>query len=156
MATLVLTDAMVLLDGASSNPISVDISDYVKTVTLNYSADMLEDTAMGDSTHSKQPGLKDWSIDLDLYQDFVDNGLDEDVWTAISGGLSQNVEIRPTSSARGAANPGYTGLAQIESFTPIAGTIGEMAMMKLRLVPTKKAAVSTHADHTLALQRKTA
>jgi hypothetical protein len=156
MPTLVLTDAVVLLDGASSNPITVDISDWVKSVTINYSGDMLEDTAMGDTTHSKKPGLKDWSIDLELFQDFVDDGLDEDIWTAISGGLSQNVEVRATSAARGAGNPAYTGLAQIESFTPIAGSVGEMAMMRLRLVPTKKAAVSTHADHTLALQRKVA
>lgn len=156
MATLVLTDAYVLLDGGSSNPITVDISDWVKSVTINYSGEMLDDTAMGDTTRSKKAGLKDWSIDLELYQDFVDNGLDEDIWTAISTGASQNVEVRPTSAARGAANPGYTGLCQIESFTPIAGAVGEMAMMRVRLVPTKTAAVSTHADHTCALQRKVA
>ena len=156
MATMVLTDAVVLLDGASSNPVSVDISDWVKSVTINYSADMLEDTAMGDTTHSKNPGLKDWSIDLEMYQDFVDNGLDEDIWTAMATGLSQNVEIKPASGARSATNPGYTGLCQIESYQPIAGAVGEMLTFRMRLVPTKKAAASTHADHTLALQRKTA
>jgi hypothetical protein len=146
---------MVMMDGGIAPP-TTDVSDYVKSVTINYTADMVEDTAMGDGTHSKKPGLKDWSVDIEFYQDFVDNGLDEDMWTLISGGLSVNFEIRPTSAARGAANPAYTGLGQIESWGPIQGSVGEMAMVKCRIVPTKLAAAATHADNTTALQRKVA
>jgi hypothetical protein len=155
MATFVLTDALVMMDGGVAPP-TTDISDYVKSVIINYSADMLEDTAMGDLSHSKKPGLKDWSIDIEFYQDFVDNGLDEDMWTLINGGLSVNVEIRPTSAVRSAANPAYTCLGQIESWGPIQGAVGEMAMVKCRIVPTKKAAAATHADCALGLQRKVA
>ncbi len=155
MATLVLTDAKVCIDGTAALA-TTDVSDWVKSVTINYSADMLEDTAMGDTTHSKLPGLKDWSMDFEFYQDFVDDGLDEDMTLWFMAGTSVNVEVRATSAVRGATNPAYCGLGQIESWTPIAGSVGEMAMVRCRIVPTKKATTVPHVDCTLALQRKIA
>lgn len=155
MATIVLTDAMVLVDGATAPP-TVDISTYVKTVTINYSSEALDVTAMGADTKIRKGGLFDWSIDLDLYQDFVDDGLDEDFWTAISTGAAVNIEIRPDHENRSAANAAYTCKGMIESWGPVAGTVGEMDMVRCRFVPTKKVAGATHADCALALQRKTA
>ena len=126
MSTLVLTDAYVNLTGAG------DISDYVKTVTLNISAEMLEDSAMGDTTKSKKAGLKDWSIDLDLYQDYASTLLDSDLFAMV--GTTFTVAIRPTSAAAAAANPEYTGTGILESFPPISGTVGEMAMTKIKIL----------------------
>jgi len=128
MATLVLTDAYVYLGGAHIT----DFSDYVKTVTLNYNAEMLDDSAMGDTTKSKKAGLFDWSIDLDLYQDYADNLVDEDLFALV--GTTFTVKIRPTSGVAAPANPEYSGTGFLESFPPISGTVGEMAMTRIRIL----------------------
>ena len=47
MATRVLTDAFVSWAG-------VDLSDHVRSVTLTYSAELLDDTAMGDTARLKR------------------------------------------------------------------------------------------------------
>ena len=69
MAKFVLTDAYVSL---AAN----DLSDHVKSVTINYSADMQDDTAMGATSHARIGGLKDWSLDIEFHQDFAASNLD--------------------------------------------------------------------------------
>lgn len=51
MAKQVLTNAKVFLDGS-------DLSGYLNAVAINYSAEMLDDTAFGDDTKSSLGGLK--------------------------------------------------------------------------------------------------
>ena len=161
MATLVLTNAEVLLDGVASPPV-YDFSDWVKSVTLNFSADMLEDTSMGDTTHSKQPGLKDWSVDLEMFQDFAEyaalGNKSPDYWTFkwCDDKSSVNISVAPTTGGPSATIPCYRGLGVIESINPIAGSVGEMAMVKVRIVPTKKLHADTSGVYTTALVRAVA
>jgi hypothetical protein len=50
MASFVLTNAYVKIN-------SVDLSDHVRSVKINYSAETPDNTAMGATTHSRLPGL---------------------------------------------------------------------------------------------------
>lgn len=118
MASLAFTDAYVSLGGT-------DMSAYVKSVTLNYSAEMLDDTAMGDTTRVNLGGLKNWSVEVEFNQDFTDNELDEDLFALV--GASTAVVIRPVkSSLVGTSNPNYTGTGVMESYTPISGAVGDL------------------------------
>ena len=119
MASLAFTDCYVSLGGT-------DMSAYVKSVTINYAAEMLDDTAMGDTTRVNLGGLKNWSVEVEFNQDFTDNELDEDLFALV--GTSTAVVIRPVkSTVVGTSNPNYTGTGVMESYSPIGGSVGDLA-----------------------------
>ena len=119
MAKIVLKDASVVIN-------TVDLSDHVKSVTIKYSAEILEDTAMGDNSKGRVTGLKDWSADVEFYQDYAAASVDATLFPLV-GAASFAVHIKPTSGAISATNPDYTGNAVIEGdYSPIAGEVGSL------------------------------
>jgi len=109
--------------GASTN-----LTNHVKSATLTYSAELLDKTAMGNDSRRRIPGLKDWSIGVELHDDFADNHVDEILYNLI-GTESSNcwVQLKPASTAKGSAtNPRYFGRAYLESF-PFGAGVGEVA-----------------------------
>ncbi len=126
MANRVITNAYVLIN-------SVDLSTSVRQVTLNYSAEQQDDTAMGDSARSRIPGLKDWSLDIEFFQDYAASKVDATLFSLI-GAAPFAIEIRGDSGSVSATNPKYTGNATLESYQPVAGTVGENQMAPVRLM----------------------
>lgn len=124
MAQTVITDAVVTLNGNT-------ISSHVTSVTINYNADMLEDTAMGDDTHSRLGGLKDWSMDIEIQQDYADNDIDEILFGLV--GTTFTVTVKPASGSPSAGNPLYSGTAILPGYTPINGKVGDLAMTSISL-----------------------
>jgi len=118
MATLVLIDASVVIN-------SVDLSDHVRSVTINYSADMVEDTNMGDDTHTMLGGLKNWSMDIEFAQDYAAGEVDATLFALV--GTSFTIDVKPTSGAVAATNPKYTGTGILESYNPVSGSVGDLA-----------------------------
>lgn len=118
MATLVYTDAMLVVN-------SVDLSDHMKSLTLNYEAEMLDDTVMGTSgTRSSKPGLKNWGLEVEFLQDFDAASVDATLFPLV-GADSFPVEARAVKSvAIGATNPEYSGNAVLENYSPIQGEVG--------------------------------
>jgi hypothetical protein len=111
----------------------VDYSTYSKSVSFDYSAEMLEDTAMGDTTHSKKSGLKNWTVDIEFYSNFVDNGIDE-VLQALTG-TEVAIVLRPNKTAGvGDNNPEYRMTGLLESWPPVSGNVGELSMVKAHFV----------------------
>lgn len=120
MATRVLDDAYVEWD-------STDLSDHVQSVTLNYAAEMLDDTAMGDDTRSNKGGLYEWSVDVEFYADEAASEVAATLFSDV--GAAKTIIVRPDNSEGvGATNPNYTGTATLESFPPISGSVGDMNM----------------------------
>lgn len=124
MASLAFTDGFVSLGGT-------DISDYVTSITLDYAAEMLDETAMGDTTRIMKGGLKNWSVNLEMNQDFADNLIDEILFPLV--GTTTTVIVRPTSSAVGAANPNYTGTGIIENYSPFGNGVGDLAKTSITI-----------------------
>lgn len=124
MAKVVLTDAYVLVN-------AVNLSAFVKSVTLNYAAELQDSTTMGDTTRERLGGLKDWSIDLELTQDFAAGAVDATLFGLVGNTFA--VEVRPTSGARSATNPAYTGTGILESYPPIGGSIGDLLMTSITI-----------------------
>ena len=122
MATLVYTDAMLTVNG-------IDLSDHVKSLTLNYEAEMLDDTVMGTSgTRSSKPGLKNWSLEVEFTQDFDAGSVDETLFPLI-GADSFPVQARAVKALPvSATNPQYSGNAVLENYSPIAGEVGTLGM----------------------------
>lgn len=116
---------------------SVELSPYVKSVTLTVDGQDLDTTGMGTTNnafHTRTIGLKDWRVELELMNDFAASQVDATIMPDIISGTSRTVTLKPTSSAVGATNPRYFGTVFANSGTPIAGSVGDLAMNKVTLV----------------------
>jgi len=119
MARLVLTNAYVVL-GASS-----DISDHVASITLSTSFDIVETTAFGDSAKKRVAGLADNSLTLELHQDYAASSIESIIYPLL--GTAAAFEVRPVNTTVGATNPKYTGSVLVTEWTPLNGSVGELA-----------------------------
>ena len=123
MAVFVLTDAAVTVN-------SVDLSDYVTAVTLNYEKDSVEVTAMGATGHKFTGGLQNISCDVTFNQDFASSQVAATLDALV--GATTTVVIKPTSAAVSATNPSYTITdAYLAATQPVAGSVGDLASMSV-------------------------
>jgi len=119
MAQFVLTDAVLTVA-------AVDLSDHVKSVTLNYSSGETDDTAMGATALSRLGTLLDWSLDVEFMQDYASNEVDATLFSLV--GTSVALTVKPTSAATSATNPEFQGNGILLTYPPLSGSVGELAM----------------------------
>lgn len=124
MASFVLKNAFVLIN-------AVDLSDHVKQVTINYSAEVLDKTAMSNAGRARLAGLKDWTADIQFFNDFASSKVDATIFPAV--GTQIAVDIRPDAGARSVTNPSYTGNGIIDSYQPVAGAVGVVAETPVKI-----------------------
>jgi hypothetical protein len=122
MATHVLTDAVLTIN-------AVDLSDWCKSATIEFEAEAIDETAMGDTTRTNIGGLKSWSLSADLMQDYASSAVDQTLWSLV--GTVVAVKLKATSAGNGATNPEYNGNALIQSYQPVGGSVGELHMTRL-------------------------
>lgn len=124
MAEQIFTDAYVSIN-------SVDLSDHVKSVSLEYSAEMHDNTAMGDTTRSKIAGFKNWSVTVEFMQDYASGAVDATLFPRV-GDVAFPIAVRPVKgSAISATNPEYQGNAVLEKYEPMKASIGELGMVSV-------------------------
>lgn len=117
MATLHFRDAYFWVNG-------VDLSAHFAELTLNYSAEMLDETAFGDSTRINKGGLFNWSLSGRAHQDFASGAVDATLWPLI--GTTTCFELRPRNSCSTAINPRYSGIGILQTFSPVGGAVGTL------------------------------
>lgn len=128
MASFVLTNAYCLIN-------AVDLSDHVKQIKVNYNAETPENTAMGSSTKTRLPGLKDWSVEIEFNQDYAAAKVDATMFPLV-GAAAVAVEFRPDAGARAVTNPAYTGSALLADYTPLGNKVGDVASAPIKLMGT--------------------
>jgi len=122
MAIFVLKDASVTIN-------SVDLSDYVTSVTLNYEIEAVESTAMG-GNRSYIGGLQNNSISVALNQDFAATKTEATIFPLV--GTQTTVVIKAVDAAKSATNPEYTVTGTyLAASQPVQGAVGELAAMTL-------------------------
>lgn len=126
MPNRVLTNSYLLVN-------AVNLSTFVKSITLNWKAEMQDDTAMGDTARSRIGGLKDWDFEVEFFQDYAAGAVDATLFSLV-GAAAFAVEIRGDGGAVSATNPKYTGNAVLESYQPVGGTVGENQMAPARFL----------------------
>ncbi len=124
MATMVLDDAFVSIDGN-------DISSNVRSVNLEYNAEEIEDTNMGDDTRTFLGGLKNWSAQIELSQDFAASALDSILFPLV--GTVVTAIIRPDSGSVSTSNPNFTGSVLVTGYPPLGNAVGELAITTLSI-----------------------
>jgi len=101
---------------------SVDLSSFVRSVTLDVNNEILDATAMGDFTRVKISGMKDWSASIEFYQSYYTAEVDATLWPLSDNGTSFNLTVMPDKTAGvSAINPKYTGAVILPTYQPIAG-----------------------------------
>lgn len=125
MATIVLTDAVLTIN-------AVNLSAWCKSATLEYEAEAVDETAMGDTTRTHIGGLKAWSINADLMQDYASSAVDQTLWSLV--GTVVAVKLKATSSSNSSTNPEYQGNALIQAYQPVGGSVGELHMTRVSCV----------------------
>jgi hypothetical protein len=119
MARIVLTNAFISVGG-------VDLSDRVASVTLSETFDIVETTAFSSTAaKTRVAGLEDNSITLEFHQDYATSEVEQTIYPLL--GTAAAVIVKPNGSATSAFNPSYTCSAIISEWTPINGSVGELA-----------------------------
>lgn len=122
MAIFVATDFDITISGT-------DLSDHITAVELPVEAETRDSTAFGDTWREHTPGLKAGSITIGFQQDYAASEVDATLWPLL--GTAVTVIVAPTSGTLSATNPGYTGSFIVSQFSPISGTIGDLAVMSV-------------------------
>jgi len=136
MARIVLTNALVTVN-------AVDLSDYVASVTLNSSIDVVETTAFSSTAaRTRIGGLADNSISLEFHQDYASGEVEATIYPLI--GTVTTVTVKPVNTATSASNPLYTASALVSEWTPLGGAVGELATASVTW-PVSGAIVKTTA-----------
>ena len=108
---------------------AVDLSARVESLTLNVGAETPETTAMSDGTRQRVASFIDWSIDVTFRQDFIapaTNAVDSTLFDLV-GAVAFAIEVRPDAGAASATNPKFTGNALLASYSPLTGSVGDVA-----------------------------
>ena len=104
---------------------NVDLSDQVSSVTLNYAADELEVTAMGDSAHKFVKGLESGTLTVS----FLNDDATSKVLQTLNGRFGQTTAVKMVQKkvpAVAADNPLYTFDIRVNNLTPINGGVGDI------------------------------
>jgi predicted secreted protein len=101
---------------------SVDLSSFVRSVTIDVNNEVLDQTAMGDTTRVKIAGMKDWSISVEFFQSYYTAEVDATLWPLNDNGSTFTITVMPNKTAGiGTTNPKYSGTAILPTYQPIAG-----------------------------------
>ena len=126
MAKFAATDYKVTINGTN-------LSTNLNSVELALESDDLETTAFGTTFRERIGGLKSGSLTLQFMQDFAAASVDATLFPLYN--TLATVVITPTSSSVSATNPSYTAVCLINSYSPMASSIGDIATFSIT-VPT--------------------
>ena len=119
MPRIVLNNAFISVGG-------VDLSSLVASVTLNSTFDVVETTAFSSTAaKTRVAGLADNSVTLEFQQDFATSQVEQTIYPLL--GQASTVIVKPNGATTSAFNPSYTCSAIISEWTPINGSVGELA-----------------------------
>jgi hypothetical protein len=126
MASLKFTDCYFAIN-------SVDLSAWVKEISLTYEAETLDETTMSATTRINKGGLLGWNASVTFKQDFASSAPDVTLFSLI--GTTTTITIRPVAGTIvGPTNPNYTGTALVKSYAPVGNSVGDLATAKLEMV----------------------
>ena len=121
---------------------AIDLSDHVTSVTLNYAADELEVTAMGDSAHKFVKGLESGTLTVSLLNDTATSN----VLQTLNAAFGTTVAVKMVQAkvpAVSATNPLYTFDILVNNLTPIAGATGDIGVQDITFTLNSSVTLAT-------------
>jgi len=118
MARLVLTNASVVFG-------TTDLSDHIASITLNSTFDIVETTAFGNTAKTRVASLADNSVTFEFHQDYATSSVEQTIYPLL--GTAVTVVAKPVAGTTTTINPQYTFSALVSEWTPLNGSVGELA-----------------------------
>ena len=118
--------SVILNNGVGVKINSVDLSDHVKSITLNRTFDELEVTAMGDSSHRFTKGLEASTLTLSFLSDTAAASVNATLQAAWGTTVTFSL-IQTKGTAVSATNVLYTGSILVNKTTDLNGAVGDIA-----------------------------
>jgi len=109
---------------------SVDLSDHVKSVTLNRTFDELEVTAMGDYSHRFVKGLEASTLTVDFLNDDATGSVLATLQAAWGTSVAFSL-LQTKGTAVSASNPLYSGMLLVNKTTDINGAVGDISTQSI-------------------------
>ena len=132
-----------------------DLSEYVRSVTLNIEAELIDDTTMGDDFRSMIGGLQSFSVDVTMTQSYDaragSKGVESTKATKaiVAGGIDKllfdnlgkvvPIIVRPNSAALAAGNPEYRANVILSTHSALSGNVGELHETTVRFASSSGA-----------------
>jgi len=114
-----------------------NLSAYIESIELSAERELQDDTTMGDTTRSNIAGLKNWTFTVNFKQDVAASALDSIIWPLFDAGATHALEFRTDAGSASASNPKWTGNGLISQYTPATGSVGDVKMASMTVVPAK-------------------
>jgi len=118
MARIVLTNAYVVFG-------TTDLSDHISSVTINTTYDIVETTAFGNTAKTRIAGLQDNSVSFEFHQDYATSSVEQTIYPLL--GTAVTVAVKPVNTTTSTVNPQYSFSTLISEWTPLNGSVGELA-----------------------------
>lgn len=107
----------------------IDVTGFCSQVEVPLTVGTQDGTTFGSAGFTvKYVALKDGALTLTLLNDFADNSLDEKLYAL--WGQTVYYDVKPTSSARVAANPSFVGAVIVTDYKPMAVQVGNLVVMQ--------------------------
>lgn len=135
MATHVLTNASLVFN-------SVDLSDHVRTIRVNMSAEDVDLTAMGASSRTHAPGLRDDRVEVEFFQDYASTKVDATLSSYVGNATGATLVVKPVATTVSSTNPSYTMTAILLGYEPLAGRVGEANTINVTFVPAPGSSIT--------------
>jgi hypothetical protein len=120
-----------ILRNAKVQIASFDFGNLCRSCTINRTFPTQEVTGMGDTDKTYVFDIPEWSVTIDFFDSFEDNGLNEMLWTW--AGTTQAFKARKDDSAISAANPEFQGNVLITAVPVFQAAVGQVAGGQLTL-----------------------
>lgn len=127
--------AIEMLWNASLVVNAVDLSTRVRSLTITRNSEDLDATAMGSVARTHYPGLRDDSLEVELFQDYAAANVEATIGGLLGNGTGVVIVAKKDTAAVGVTNPSYTMTGFPLTHQPINGTVGEMNMTSVTFVP---------------------
>jgi hypothetical protein len=128
MAKTILNAAYFACAATGVSPL-VDLSDHVRSVSMEMTTDIIDATCMTDTYKDKLPGMTDWKVSVEFAQDYATGKVDDTLF-GLQGSLV-DIEVRPTQAAAGVGNPVFTGTAIMSNYSPLDGKVSDLNTNKV-------------------------
>lgn len=135
MATHVLTNASLVYN-------SIDLSDHVRSLTVSMSAEDVDLTAMGATSRTHAPGLRDDRVEVEFLQDWASGKVDQTLSTYVGNATGATLVIKPVATTVSSVNPSYTMTAILLDYQPMSGTVGEADTINVTFVPAPGSSIT--------------
>lgn len=113
---------------------SVNLSDHVKSVTINEKWDDQDVTGMGAQAKEHLLGIPDASMTIEFFQDFDVGSVNATLGPLKGSNSPFPIVVKPTSAAVSASNPSYTMQALLPEYTPLDASVGAASTVKVGFV----------------------